>query len=78
MESLNRSKKLDGSKYAVFGCGDSGWAQTFHRVPNLIHGAMSSAGAEKLVDVGLTDAAHDDVFVMETWEDKVSRYPSHS
>lgn len=34
---------------------------------------MNACGAERLVEMGLTNAASDDVFIeFENWEDKVS------
>ena len=64
---------LNGLKYAVFGCGNHEWAQTFHRVPKLVDERLEKLGAKRLSEIGLADAAHGDVFgEFETWEDEVS------
>ncbi|KAK6084421.1 cytochrome P450 [Seiridium cupressi] len=40
------------------------------RVPNLVNNGLSAAGGIKLAEIGLADAASDDVFVVfENWED---------
>ncbi|KAI4592086.1 hypothetical protein KJ359_011877 [Pestalotiopsis sp. 9143b] len=72
LESGRSKDELEGVRYAVFGCGNSEWPQTFHRIPKLVDETMSACGAERLVDMGLTNAASDDVFIeFENWEDKV-------
>lgn len=73
LESGRSKDALEGVRYAVFGCGNSEWPQTFHRIPKLVDETMSACGAERLVEMGLTNAASDDVFIeFENWEDKVS------
>ncbi|KAK9415164.1 putative Bifunctional P-450/NADPH-P450 reductase [Seiridium unicorne] len=70
LESIKGAQDLDGVKFAVFGCGNRDWSQTFHRVPNLVNNGLSAAGGIKLAEIGLADAASDDVFVVfENWED---------
>lgn len=66
-----KADELKGVNYAVFGCGHRDWAQTFHRVPKLVDAKMEEAGATRLAEMGLCDAAGGDMFVdFETWEDK--------
>lgn len=73
VESLKGTNRLSGVRYTVFGCGNSDWPQTFHRVPKLIDAALSAAGAERIAEIGLADAANDDMFVIfENWETEVS------
>lgn len=73
LESLPTSDQMKEVKYAVFGCGNAEWPQTFHRIPKLIDSAFSAAGAQRLVDLKLADAAHDDMFtVFENWQAEVS------
>jgi len=67
-----KEKELEGVSYAVFGCGHHDWAQTFHRIPKLVNEKMADAGASRLVEMGLADAAEGDMFAdFETWEDNV-------
>ncbi|OTA65736.1 cytochrome P450 [Hypoxylon sp. EC38] len=61
-----------GLSYAVFGCGSHEWSQTFHRVPKLVDTRLEELGAKRIADLGLADAAAEDMFVsFETWEDDV-------
>ena len=70
----DESAALEGTSYAVFGCGNHEWAQTFHRIPHLVDDKLSELGAKRLVKLGLADAAGEDMFMsFETWEDEVSR-----
>ncbi|KAJ5184840.1 NADPH cytochrome P450 [Penicillium cf. griseofulvum] len=58
---------LSGVSFAVFGCGNSDWAATFHRIPKLIDRLLSEAGAKRLLDLGLVDVSS--MSVQETFED---------
>lgn len=61
---------LSGVPYAVFGCGNKDWVQTFHRVPKLVDESLSNAGAERVVAMGLSDVSAGTTFTdFETWED---------
>ncbi|KAF9872273.1 bifunctional P-450/NADPH-P450 reductase [Colletotrichum karsti] len=72
LESLKAGDELQGVSYAVFGCGHHDWVQTFHRIPNLVDDALEKHGAQRLVEIGLTDAAERDMFSdFEVWEDDV-------
>lgn len=73
VEELDKEKSpLEGVPYAVFGCGNREWAQTFHRIPRLVDTRMSELGGKRLAEIGLADAANGDVFTeFETWEDEV-------
>ncbi|KAH7156720.1 cytochrome P450 [Dactylonectria macrodidyma] len=65
------SKPLQDVSYAVFGCGHKDWVQTFHRIPKLVDGTLEELGAERLAEIGLTDASTSQVFEdFEAWEDK--------
>ncbi|KAK2670434.1 Cytochrome P450 [Fusarium oxysporum f. sp. vasinfectum] len=48
---------LEGIQFAVFGCGHKDWGSTLYRVPRILDKCLAYAGAERLVDVGLTDAS---------------------
>ncbi|CAJ0554425.1 Ff.00g129380.m01.CDS01 [Fusarium sp. VM40] len=55
-ESL-RSGDLEGVQFAVFGCGHKDWVSTLYKVPKILDKCLSDAGAERIVDIGLTDAS---------------------
>lgn len=75
VESIKGTKELCDVRYAVFGCGSHDWPHTFHRIPKLLDDGLGNAGAHRLVDAGLADAASDDIFVVfDNWEDEVSTY----
>ena len=76
VENIKDDSALRGVKYAVFGCGNHEWAQTFHRVPKLVDQRLEKLGASRIVDLGLADVAQGDVFSeFETWEDEVGQTP---
>ncbi|KAJ5780581.1 hypothetical protein N7457_005741 [Penicillium paradoxum] len=53
---------LEGTNYAVFGCGHHDWSSTFYRIPKAIDQLAKENGANKLCDIGLADAANSDMF----------------
>lgn len=71
LESLNtegEDKKLEGVKYAVFGCGHSDWASTFQKIPTLVDEILPALGADRLADRGSSDVSKQDTFGdFETW-----------
>lgn len=71
---LEEQAKSGGSlakvPYAVFGCGNKDWVQTFHRIPKLVDKCLEEAGGERLVELGLSDVSAGTTFTdFETWED---------
>lgn len=72
LESLDgKDSPLAGVSYVVFGCGNRDWTQTFHRIPRLVDSKLEQAGATRLAELGLADAAGGDLFTeFETWEDE--------
>ncbi|KAH6679044.1 fatty acid hydroxylase [Halenospora varia] len=71
LEKLNDSKKLEGVKYAVFGCGNRDWVSTFHRIPKLLHETFGKNGATKIADMGSSDVAQGDTFGdFDKWQDE--------
>ncbi|KAF5660874.1 putative bifunctional P-450:NADPH-P450 reductase [Fusarium heterosporum] len=48
---------LKGIQFAVFGCGHKDWVSTLYKVPKCLDKCLSDAGAERLVDIGLTDTS---------------------
>ncbi|KAK4202781.1 putative bifunctional cytochrome P450 E-class, group I:NADPH-P450 reductase [Triangularia verruculosa] len=72
IKALSDTSAFKGTPYAVFGCGHHDWANTFHRVPRLIHDTLEQKGATPLCDLGLTDVAQGEMFAdFEQWEDDV-------
>lgn len=71
LESLKQeseNKKLEGVKYAVFGCGHSDWASTFQKIPTSVDDILPILGAERIADRGLSDVSKQDTFGdFETW-----------
>jgi cytochrome P450/NADPH-cytochrome P450 reductase len=58
--------------FAVFGCGNKEWVQTFHRIPKLVDSLMEKLGGSRLAEMGLADASADELFsTFETWADDV-------
>ncbi|RYP22853.1 hypothetical protein DL765_001449 [Monosporascus sp. GIB2] len=71
VESLNNDESpLQGMRYAVFGCGHHDWSKTFHRIPLLVNEKLLEAGGTRVAELGLADAAGDDMSTaFETWKD---------
>ncbi|KAF2706929.1 cytochrome P450 [Pleomassaria siparia CBS 279.74] len=66
-----KASELAKVSYAVFGCGHSDWAKSFHRIPLLLDDTIEKRGGERIAPIGTTDAAKGDIFTdFETWEDK--------
>ena len=56
-------------KFAVFGCGNRDWVNTYQRIPKLIDEQLASHGAKRLVERGEGDAAGSEFFEsFDTWE----------
>ncbi|RYP45572.1 hypothetical protein DL768_008121 [Monosporascus sp. mg162] len=71
VESLNNDESpLQGMRYAVFGCGHRDWSKTFYRIPLLVDRKLLEAGGKRVAELGLADAAGDDMFTtFEAWKD---------
>lgn len=66
-----QGNKLEGVKYAVFGCGNHDWVSTFHKVPKLIDTSFNEHGAVRVADIGLGDVGAGDVFNdFDKWQDE--------
>ncbi|CAL3969579.1 unnamed protein product [Diplocarpon coronariae] len=71
LQNLEGSDKLEGVKYAVFGCGNHDWVSTFHRVPRLLNTGFEEHGASKIAEMGLGDVAAGDIFnEFDRWQDE--------
>lgn len=68
LEHLEDRKSLDGINYAVFGCGNSDWASTYQRIPNLVDKLQSKAGGHQLTPRGKADASKGNIYAdFEAW-----------
>ncbi|MED5371375.1 MAG: cytochrome P450 [Myxococcota bacterium] len=59
---------LSGLRVGVLGCGHRDWQQTFQAIPKRVEAALQAAGAERLVDRGVLDAAGDLEDQAERWQ----------
>ncbi|RDH27527.1 cytochrome P450 [Aspergillus welwitschiae] len=71
LEDLDQNgEPLKDVSFALFGCGNKEWAQTFHRIPRLIDITLENLGGTRLADLGLADASSGEMFsTFETWAD---------
>ncbi|KAJ3896345.1 fatty acid hydroxylase [Lentinula edodes] len=60
--STLQGSELRGVRYAVFGCGNSDWTQTYQRVPTLIDEKLQKSGGECLLPRGAGDSSKGDFF----------------
>lgn len=58
---------LAGLRFAVFGCGNRDWAETYQAVPRALEGALARAGAEAILPRGEADARADFFGDFEAW-----------
>lgn len=66
-----KGKEMEKVSYAVYGCGHHDWGQTFHRIPKLVDAKLEELGGTRVAPMGLTDAAHGNMFTdFETWSDE--------
>lgn len=64
------SSQVHGVPFAVFGCGHHDWTETFHKVPIMIDSTLQNLGGQKVIPLGLADAAEGDISsAFEAWED---------
>ncbi|KAL3421663.1 bifunctional P-450/NADPH-P450 reductase [Phlyctema vagabunda] len=71
LENLEGGNRLEGVKYAVFGCGNHDWVSTFHKVPKFLDSSFSKNGATRITAAGLGDVAAGDIFgEFDKWQDE--------
>ena len=58
---------LTGGRFAVLGCGNRQWARTYQAIPSRVDDALERAGASRLVERGVADAAGNFVEAAEAW-----------
>ncbi|OBZ71165.1 hypothetical protein A0H81_08482 [Grifola frondosa] len=64
--------ELSGVKYAVFGCGNRDWVQTYQRIPTLCDDLLAQRGGTRLLARGEGDAAVGEFFeAFDNWEDSL-------
>ena len=67
--SLQGSSPCSNIKYAVFGCGNRDWVQTYQRIPKLIDELIAKNGGTTLVPRGEGDAGGSEMFNnFDAWE----------
>ncbi|KAI0023652.1 P450 family fatty acid hydroxylase [Xylariomycetidae sp. FL0641] len=59
--SAQGESSLAGVKYAVFGCGNRDWKQTYQAIPTLLAANMDKAGADAVAPRGAADAGEGDI-----------------
>lgn len=69
--------RLKGVRFAVLGCGDLNWANTYQAVPRLIDEQLVLKGAERFTSRGEVDASGDyekqlDEWVEQMWSDALN------
>ncbi len=60
--------KLNGVQYAVFGCGDRNWANTYQDVPRFIDEQLALKGAVRFSKRGEADVSHDLEEQLQNWK----------
>ncbi|KGP72812.1 bifunctional cytochrome P450/NADPH--P450 reductase [Pontibacillus yanchengensis] len=63
--------ELQGVRFAVFGCGDRNWANTYQRIPSFIDEKMAEKGATRLSERGEGDASDDFEGQYEQWDEQL-------
>ncbi|THH28054.1 hypothetical protein EUX98_g6131 [Antrodiella citrinella] len=71
LENLN-GKHFPNLRYAVFGCGNREWTQTYQRIPKLVDEKLSELGGHRITDRGEGDASGAEFFEsFEKWEENL-------
>ncbi|PVH71915.1 hypothetical protein DL98DRAFT_612749 [Cadophora sp. DSE1049] len=66
----NLKGNVAGISYAVFGCGNRDWHQTFRHIPILVDDLLQKAGGTRIIPLGKSDVSTSDAFSdFETWEE---------
>ncbi len=58
---------LAGNEYAVFGCGDHNWTDTYQAVPTALDTLLAAAGATRVMERGEGDASADMDAAFNEW-----------
>lgn len=65
------SPSFTGVQYAVFGVGNSEWASTYQRIPQLVDGYILRNGGNNIVESWWADVKHDCTNDWENWTEKL-------
>ncbi len=66
-KGIHGPASLQGVRYAVFGCGDHNWTETFQAIPKLIDETLAARGATRIHRRGAGDAADDFAGQFRAW-----------
>lgn len=67
-----KNGSLADVSYAVFGCGDSNYGETFHKIPRYLDATLEKRGATRIAAMGTADAAQFDILDnFRAWENDV-------
>jgi cytochrome P450 / NADPH-cytochrome P450 reductase len=67
-----QGEPLSDLRYAVFGCGNRDWVQTYQRIPRLVDELLGKRGGEALLSRAEGDAGGSDIFNnFDNWEDRL-------
>ena len=70
--------RLPKVSYAVYGVGNSDWASTFHRVPQLVDDSIGKLGGERIMEAGYSNVKTDLIGPWEEWSEKLCQSISGS
>lgn len=65
----NKNINLTGVEYAVFGCGNKDWVNTYQAIPIFIDKCFHELGAKRFLERGEADAKADFLGSFEKWEE---------
>ena len=72
LSNLQGDSSLSDIKYAVFGCGNRDWVQTYQRIPKLIDELIAKNGGKALIPRGEGDAGGAEMFQdFDNWEENL-------
>lgn len=72
LSNLQGDSPLSNIKYAVFGCGNRDWVQTYQRIPRLIDELITKNGGKALIPRGEGDAGGSEIFRdFDNWEENL-------
>jgi cytochrome P450/NADPH-cytochrome P450 reductase len=67
LQGLLKGKKAEGLRFALLGCGNTQWRETYQAFPKRVESALTEAGAVPLVPRGEADADKDFDGALEAW-----------
>lgn len=69
--SLKSAKLPEGTRYAVFGVGNSDWGTTFYRTPKLVNDTLAKLGAEQIIEPSFGNIKLDIAGPWEEWSEQL-------